>query len=89
MHFMTIGMTSISPSASATAFTFAPIFHHHHLRMVFISQLIPYARSCSTNDQFYTRSVLKSRQVTHRQVDVTGVSKVSFADSSLQILQSL
>jgi hypothetical protein len=51
---------------------------------VYISQLIRYARACSIYDLFLIRdSLLK------RQVDVTGVSTVSFTGRFPQILRSL
>jgi hypothetical protein len=51
---------------------------------VYVLQLIQYRRASSTYDQFFD-----SKQSTDKQVDVTGVSTVSFTGSFLQILRSM
>jgi hypothetical protein len=71
---MTNKMISISPSS--TFHTYIARFHLH-LHMVFFIQ---YARACSTYDQVLIHD---------KQVDVTGVSSVSFTGSFQQILRSL
>jgi hypothetical protein len=76
---MTNGTISISPSS--TFLTYVAVFQFH-LHIMFTVDSV-----CKR--LFDIRSVFNSRQSADKQVDATGVSMVSFTDSSQQILRSL
>jgi hypothetical protein len=58
---MTNEMISISPSS--TSLTYVAIVHLHLHNGVYISQLIRYARVCSTYDQFLLRGSLLTHKL--------------------------
>jgi hypothetical protein len=59
-HFMTNRIISISPSSTSLTFV---VISQLHLYMVYISQLIRFARACSKYDKFLVRGSLLTNKL--------------------------